>query len=124
MTTQTQTQRYVATSWALMAKAEEALAQDDLVRASWKGWCAAAWALRGFARKKGWRYSGFRRLYEVIDRVADNYGPAVAAELDCYFDSATALEMNSYEDSDSRLGVEICLDQVAQLLRKLEALPV
>ena len=124
MTTQTQTQHYAATSWAFMAKAEEALARGDLVQASRKGWYAAAWALRGFAREKGWSYSGFRRLYEVIDCVADSYGSTAAAELDCYFDSATALEMNSYEDSDSRLGVEICLDQVAQLLRKLEALPV
>lgn len=120
----TQTRSYVETSWVLMAKAEAALAQGDLVQASRKGWRAAAWMLRGFARERGWRYSGFRRLYEVMDLLAENYGPAAGAELDLWFDAATALEMNAYEDSDSRLGVEICLENVAKLLRKLEALSV
>ena len=118
----TQTQRYVETSWHLMAKAEQALAQGDLIPASRKGWCAAAWMLRGVARERGWRYSGFRRLYEVIDCLADHYGPDLAAEIDFHFDSAADLEMNSYEDSDTPLGVEICLGEVAQLLRKLERL--
>ena len=49
----TQTRSYVETSWVLMAKAEEALAQGDLVQASRKGWRAAAWMLRGFAGEKG-----------------------------------------------------------------------
>ena len=120
----TQTRSYVETSWVFMAKAEAALAQGDLAQASRKGWRAAAWMLRGFARERGWRYSGFRRLYEVMDLLAENYGPAAGAELDLWFDSATALEMNAYEDSDSRLGVEICLENVAKLLRKLEALSV
>lgn len=120
----TQTRSYVETSWVLMAKAEAALAQGDLVQASRKGWRAAAWMLRGFARERGWRYSGFRRLYAVMDLLAENYGPAAGAELDLWFDSATALEMNAYEDTDSRLGVEICLENVAKLLRKLEALSV
>ena len=119
----TQTRSYVETSWVLMAKAEEALAQGDLIQASRKGWRAAAWMLRGFAREKGWRYSGFRRLYEVMDLLADNYPPAVVDDIDLWFDAATALEMNAYENTDSRLGVEICLADVAKLLRQLERLP-
>ena len=120
----TQTAAGNAISWAFMAKAEAALAQGDLAQASRKGWRAAAWMLRGFARERVWRYSGFRRLYAVMDLLAENYGPAAGAELDLWFDSATALEMNAYEDSDSRLGVEICLENVAKLLRKVEALAV
>ena len=117
----TQTRSYVETSWVLMAKAEESLARGDLVQASRKGWCAAAWMLRGFAREKGWRYSGFRRLYEVTDRLVSKYGDE---EIDNLFDSAAALADNSPRCCDSRAGIEHDLSRVAELLRKLEARPV
>ena len=117
----TQTRSYGETSWVLMAKAEAALVQGDLAQASRKGWRAAAYMLRGVARAKGWRYTGFRRLYEVIDRLADKYGDP---EIDSLFDSADALEVNSVRCWDSRAGVEYDLSRVAELLRRLERLTV
>ena len=117
----TQTAAGNATSWAFMAKAEAALARADLVAASRKGWHAAAYGLRDFARSKGWRYTGFRRLYEVSDRLADKYGDA---EIDSLFDSADALEVNSVQCWDSRAGVEYDLRRVGELLRRLERLAV
>ena len=45
----TLTASYVDTSWAFLSKADEALAEGDLLRASRSGWCAAAYMLRGVA---------------------------------------------------------------------------
>ena len=115
-----QTARYAEVSWAFIAKAEQALAQGDLIPASRQGWYAAAWALRGFARAKGWCYTGFYGIDGVVNQLVEEYD---ADDLDIHFSSARSLEMNSYEDSDTPSGVEICLGEVAQLLRKLERLP-
>lgn len=117
----TQTARYTEVSWAFMAKAEAALAQEDLVQASGKGWLATAWALRGFARERGWRYTGFYGINGVMNRLVAEHG---AADIDRCFSAAAALEQNASENWDSQMSVEHGLDQVAQLLRKLEALPV
>ena len=116
----TQTARYTEVSWDFLAKAEQALAQGDLMPASRRGWFAAAWALRGLAREKGWCYTGFYGIDGVVNQLVEEYD---ADDLDIHFCSARSLEMNSYEDSDTPLGVEICLGEVAQLLRKLERLP-
>ena len=116
----TLTASYVDTSWAFLSKAETALAEGDLLRSSRSGWCAAAYMLRGVARDRGWRYTGFRRLYEVTDRLVSKYGDE---EIDNLFDSATALADNRPRHCDSRAGIEHDLSRVAELLRKLERLP-
>ena len=110
-----------ATSWAFLSKAETALAEGDLLRASRSGWCAAAYMLRGVARDRGWTYTGFRRLYAVTDRLVSKYGDE---EIDNLFDSAAALADNRPRCCDSRAGIEHDLSRVAELLRKLEACPV
>ena len=117
----TQTRSYVETSWVLMAKAEEALARGDLVQASRKGWCAAAWALRGFARSQGWRYTGFYGIVGVIECLAQEYADEEFYDL---YSSVDALAVNRARCCDSRAGIEHDLSQVAELLGKLEARPV
>ena len=117
----TQTATYAAVSWAFMAKAEDALERGDLAQASRKGWRAAVWALRGFARERGWIYTGFYGIDGVMNRLVEEYD---AEDIDICFSSALALERNAGDDTDSRLGVEICLGEVAQLLRKLEGISV
>lgn len=116
-----QAARYTEVSWAFMAKAEEALAQGDLVRASWKGWRATAWALRGFARERGWTYTGFYGINGVMNRLVEEYD---AEDIDRWFSAAAALEQNAYENWDSRMSVEHGLDRVGKLLRKLEGFSV
>ena len=116
----TQTRSYVETSWVLMAKAEEALAQGDLVQASQKGWRAAAWMLRGFAQAKGWRYTGFYGIVGVIECLAQEYADEEFYDL---YSSVDALAVNSPRCCDSRAGIEHDLSRVAELLRKLERLP-
>ena len=117
----TQAVRYTEVSWAFMAKAEEALAQGDLVGASWKGWSATAWALRGFARERGWSYTGFYGINGVMNRLVEEYD---AEDIDRWFSAAAALEQNAYENWDSRMSVEHGLDRVGKLLRKLEGISV
>ena len=117
----TQTRSYVNTSWAFLAKAETALAEGELVQASRKGWYAAAWALRGFARAKGWRYTGFYGIVGVIECLAQEYADEEFYDL---YSSVDALVVNRPRCCDSRAGIEHDLSRVAELLRKLEALPV
>ena len=110
-----------ATSWAFLGRAEAALSREDLGAASRQGWCAAAWALRGFARAKGWRYTGFYGINGVMNNLVEEYSGTWG--LDHCFSSAAALEMNSYDPWECRASVEDGLGQVAELLRKLERLP-
>ena len=117
----TLTATYTATSWAFMDRAANALTAGDLLRASRQGWCATAVMLRGIAQARGWRYTDFYGLDGVMNRLAAEYDDA--EDLDLGFDAAIALEMNAYEDTESRLGVEICLADIAKLLRQLERLP-
>ena len=117
----TQTTTGSATSWAFLSKAETALAQGELVQASRKGWCAAAWALRGFARAKGWRYTGFYGIVGVIECLAQEYADEEFYDL---YSSVDALAVNSPRCCDSRAGIEHDLSRVAELLRKREARPV
>ena len=117
----TQTAAGNATSWAFLSKAETALAEGELVQASRKGWYAAAWALRGFAQAKGWRYTGFYGINGVMNNLVEEYSGTWG--LDHCFSSAAALEMNSYDPWECRASVEDGLGQVAELLRKLERLP-
>ena len=114
----TLTASYVDTCWAFLSKAEMALAEGDLLRASRSGWCAAAWALRGFARAKGWRYTGFYGIVGVIECLAQEYADEEFYDL---YSSADALAVNSPRHCDSRAGIEHDLSRVAELLRKLEA---
>ena len=118
MTTQAST--YLEVSQAFMPRAELALAKSDLRTASRKGWYAAAHMLRGVARARGWRYSGFRGFDEVVDRLVADYGDnSYWGE----FASAEALDMNSFDPRMSSLTVEFHLSLVRQLLTKLESLP-
>ena len=117
----TQTRIYVDTSWAFLSKAETALAEGELVQASCKGWYAAAWALRGFARAKGWRYTDFYGIVGVIECLAQEYADEEFYDL---YSSADALAVNSPRCCDSRAGIEHDLSRVAKLLRKREARPV
>ena len=116
-----QTRSYVDTSWAFLSKADAALAEGDLVQASRKGWCAAAWALRGFARSQGWRYTGFYGIVGVIECLAQEYADEEFYDL---YSSVDALDDNRPRCCDSRAGIEHDLSRVAELLRKLEARPV
>ena len=103
-----------------LAKAEEALAQDDLLHASEKGWGAAAHMVKGVAERRGWRHYGHRELYQAVNLLAQE---AADGEIRVLFSVASALHINFYENWMPKEMVEDDLRQVKEFLQKLEALP-
>ena len=77
--------------------------------------------MRGFARSQGWRYTGFYGIVGGIECLAQEYADEEFYDL---YSSVDALADNRPRHCDSRAGIEHDLSRVAELLRKLEALPV
>ena len=69
-----QHQKYTAASREFLDRAHEALAQDDLVQASEKGWGAAAQMVKTVAVKRRWRHSGHAALFQVVRRLVEETG--------------------------------------------------
>ena len=113
-------EEHLLTSHEFFAKAEEALAQDDLLQASEKGWGAAAHMVKGVAQRKDWRHNGHRELHQAANRLAQETGDQ---ELRGLFSIASALHSNFYENWMPKEMVAYNLTQVGELLRRLEALP-
>ena len=113
----TAAEEHVVTSRELLAKALEAVDQDDLLQASEKGWDAAAHMVNGLAEKRGWRHDGHRQLYQTVNRVAQETGDR---EIRMLFNSAAALHINFYENWMPREMVEESMVQVKEFLGKLE----
>jgi hypothetical protein len=111
---------YTLASRELLAKAEEALAQDDSLQASEKGWGAAAHMVKGVAEKRGWRHDGHRELYQVVNRLAQETGDS---EIRVHFSVASALHSNFYEHWMPKEIVEDDLAKVREFLQRLEGLP-
>ncbi|PKB81371.1 MAG: hypothetical protein BZY88_06710 [SAR202 cluster bacterium Io17-Chloro-G9] len=110
---------YVNTSRELVAKAQEALAQDDLLQAPEKGWGAAAQMVKAVAEQRAWRHDGHRELYQIVNRLAQEAGDR---EIRVLFISASALHSNFYEQWMPREMVDDSLIEVRGLLSKLETL--
>ncbi|MCH7606342.1 MAG: PaREP1 family protein [Chloroflexi bacterium] len=106
-----------ATSREMLAKAGEALAANDLLQASEKGWGAAAHMVKGLAESRGWSHDGHRALYEAINRLAQETGDS---QIRVLFSVASALHSNFYENWMPKEMVADDLVQVTELLRKLE----
>ena len=112
-------QEYILTSRELLAKAEEALAQEDLLQASEKGWEAAAYMVKAIAQRRGWRHSGHRELFQVVNRLAQETDDR---ELRTLFNVADALHGNFYENWRPKEFVEDGLERIREFLQKLERL--
>ena len=115
----TAAEEHAVTSRELLTKALEAVAQDDLLQASEKGWGAAARMVKGLAEKRGWHHDGHRQLYRVVDRLAQGSNDS---QLRVLFSVASALHGNFYENWMPKQMVADDLIQVEQFLGKLEAL--
>jgi len=115
----TQAETYRSASAELLRKAEEALAQDDLVQASEKGWGAAAQAVKAVAQRRRWPHNGHRQLFDIIRRIADETGDRTFHEL---FSVANALHTSFYENWMSKETVETDLERVRDLVSRLLSL--
>ena len=104
----------------MLAKAEEALTHGDLLQASEKGWGAAAHTVKAVAQRRRWQHNGYRALYQVVNRLAQE---TEDREIRLLFSLASALHSNFYDDWMPKEMVEDNLERVGEFLEKLEALP-
>ncbi len=114
-----QARRYSSTGRELLQKAHEALAQGDLIQASEKGWGAAAQTVKAVAERRGWQHNGHRHLFEIVKQVVDETGERRIREL---FITANSLHTNFYENWFTEEDVAASLDQVQELVDRLELL--
>ena len=108
------------TSHEMLAKAGDALAEDDLLQASEKLWGAAAHMVKGVAESRGWPHAGHRELFQVVNRLTEETGDR---ELRTLFDIANSLHINFYENWMPRDWIEDGAGRVEEFLEKLESLP-
>ena len=110
---------YSDTGREFITRARTYLAEDDLLKASEKGWGAAAQMVKAAAESRGWRHQSHRDLYGTIDRLVAETGDD---GIRLAFGSAGQLHGNFYEGWLSHETVEAHLAEVAELVRKLEAI--
>ena len=115
----TAAEEHVITSRELLEKALEAVDQDDLLRASEKGWGTAAHMVKGVAENRGWPHNGHRQLYQTVNRLAQESSDR---EIRILFNSASALHSNFYENWMPREMVEESMVQIKEFLEKLKGL--
>ena len=102
---------------ALLALARSDHARGDLQEASGKGWDAFAKRLSGVAEARGWPHRTHRDLFVAISRIAGETGDR---ELLTQIASAIALHTNFFEGWLPRSWVERDLDQVAEIVERLD----
>ena len=107
----------MTTSRELLAKAQVALDEDDLLQASEKGWGATAHMVKGVAEKKGWPHNGHRELYQIVNRLAQESGER---RIRVQFNSASALHSNFYEQWMPWEMIDDGLAEVREFVARLE----
>ena len=112
-------EEHSVTGRELLAKAEMAVDNDDLLQASEKGWGAAAHVVKGYAQRRGWPHNSHRLLYQAVNRLAQETGDG---ELRVLFSVASALHSNFYENWMPKEMVAADLAQVREFLNKLDEL--
>ena len=110
------TQQYQQASEHFLTQARQELAAGDLPQASEKGWGAAAQMLKAIAEQRGWEHHRHRHYHRAANRLRSEIGDS---DIRRFFNSASALHENFYEnDMDADLVTE-SLDDVEALLVKL-----
>ncbi len=109
-------EEHSVTGRELLARAEVAVDQDDLLQASEKGWDAAAHVVNGYAQRMGWPHNSHRLLYQAVNRLAQETGDGQFRVL---FSSASSLHSNFYENWMPKEMVAADLAQVREFLNKL-----
>ncbi len=114
-----QAQEHTLISRDFFTKAEEALAQGDLLQASEKLWGAAAHMVKAVAEAHGWEHSGHRELFQVVNRLAQEVGEP---DIRVLFSVASSLHSNFYENWMPREMIEADAKQVGGFLERLQQL--
>ena len=112
-------QTYQTASRHLLMQAHMELAAGDTRQASEKGWGAAAQMVKSVAARRGWSHQSHAALYFVVRQLTNETGDREIRRL---FDVAGNLHVNFYENWNNAENVFDSLDDIAQLLDKLEPL--
>ena len=109
-------QQYRQASERFLAQARQELAEGDLAQASEKGWGATAQMLKAVAEQRGWEHHRHRHYHRAASRIRAETGDG---EIRRFFDSASALHENFYEDDMVADEVAERLDDVGALIDRL-----
>ena len=114
----TRANSHTDTASEFLTKARAHLAEGDLLQASEKGWGAASQLVKAVAEARGWRHSTHGDLYRAVDRLADELP---GQRLRLLFRSASALHQNFYEGDMPAVTVADGLDDMDEIVGRLEA---
>ena len=113
------TQQYQQASEHFLAQARRELADGDLPQASEKGWGATVQILKAIAEQRSWEHSRHHHHLVTANRLRSETGDG---DIRRFFNSASALHENFYENHLDAAAVAESLDDVATLLAKLTPL--
>ncbi len=91
----TTTEQYRTTSLHLYDQAMDELDAGDLLQASEKLWGAAAQALKCVAERRGWKHNSHAQFYNIVAMLIKETQNSTIRD---YFDTATHLHINFYEN--------------------------
>ncbi|MXZ89949.1 MAG: hypothetical protein F4Z05_00510 [Chloroflexi bacterium] len=110
---------YRTASRHLLTQARAELSQGDVRQASEKGWGAAAQMVKAIAEQRGWEHRGHRQIHQAVVRLAEETGNE---DIRRFFQVASSLHANFYEDWETDVAVGGGLSDIARLLDLLEPL--
>ena len=102
-----------------LEQAREEPAGGERPQASEKGWGVAAQVLKVIAEQRGWAHHRHRHYHGMANRLRSEIGDS---EIRGFFNSASALRKNFYQNDMDADPVGESLDDVAALLAKLTLL--
>ena len=114
----TRTDYHTETAREFLIKGRAHLAEGDLLQASEKGWGAASQMVKAVAETRGWRHSTHGDLYRTVARLA---GELPDPRLQILFRSASALHQNFYEGDMPAVTVTDGLDDMDEIVGRLQA---
>ncbi len=109
---------HLRTSRQFMRQAQEEFDAGDRLQASEKAWGAAAHAVKAIAEQRGLAHKTHARLFIAVDHIAED---TECPELRTLFSHASSLHQNFYENWQTDKFVQDGINQVRQLVEKLQA---
>ena len=115
----TTAERYRSTSLHLYDQAMVELEAGDLLQASEKLWGAAAQALKSVAERRGWKHDSHAQFFNVLAALRDE---TENENLRRYFDAASQLHTNFYENWLDEAGIRERAEDVRRFINEMDGL--
>ena len=112
-------EQYRSTSTHLFDQAMVELEEGDLIQASEKLWGSAAQALKCLAESRGWRHDSHAQFFNIMAALRDE---AQGVELRRYFDAASQLHTNFYENWLDEVAIRERASDVRQFIEEIDLL--